>query len=291
VDGADSGVYRATPLSRLNVSEGMPTPLAQAEYERLFETLTGDRSGRKPVHATLAIHWARVVELVFACEAVALQARDDEITSDRIHTPPRPSWGRAWASSRPPRLLTHHYRTDEKGFIKEANLIVGTTNNNAAISMSIKKIAEGLIRKGADVTDGVLNRIEMAFRAYDLASGAPRMHCRGRCRWRSSSAAGRVRPRDGPPALLRGAPGGSAHDLPLHDQSSLSDCGGKGWIERKCLNPDEARVCPHCNGSGSPARKGVPQLPRQRADRDPHRRAAVLREVLRERPLPTPEDM
>jgi hypothetical protein len=65
----------------------MATPLAQAEYERLFETLTGNRRGRQPVHATLAIHWARVVELVFACEALAAQARDDEITSDTIHTP------------------------------------------------------------------------------------------------------------------------------------------------------------------------------------------------------------
>jgi len=67
VDGKDSGVYRATPMSRLNVASGMATPLAQAEYERLFQTLTGDSSGKTPVHSTLAIHWARVVELLFAC--------------------------------------------------------------------------------------------------------------------------------------------------------------------------------------------------------------------------------
>jgi F420-non-reducing hydrogenase large subunit len=102
VDGADSGVYRATPLSRLNVSEGMATPLAQAEYERLYDTLTGDRSGRKPVHATLAIPWARVIELVFACEAVAAQARDDEITSDEIHVPPTSIVGEGVGSWRPP---------------------------------------------------------------------------------------------------------------------------------------------------------------------------------------------
>jgi F420-non-reducing hydrogenase large subunit len=102
VDGADSGVYRATPLSRLNVSEGMATPLAQAEYERLYDTLTGDRSGRKPVHATLAIPWARVIELVFACEAVAAQARDHEITSDEIHVPPTSIVGEGVGSWRPP---------------------------------------------------------------------------------------------------------------------------------------------------------------------------------------------
>jgi F420-non-reducing hydrogenase large subunit len=115
----------------------MATPLAQAEYERLYETLTGGRTGRKPVHATLATHWARVVELVFACESVALQARDDEITSDKIHTPPTSIVGEGVGIVEAPRgLLTHHYKTDEKGFVKEANLIVGTTNNNAAISMS-----------------------------------------------------------------------------------------------------------------------------------------------------------
>jgi F420-non-reducing hydrogenase large subunit len=63
--------------------------------------------------------------------------------------------------------LTHHYWTDEKGIVKKANLIVGTTNNHAAISMSIKKAAQGLIKKGVEVSDGILNMIEMAFRAYD----------------------------------------------------------------------------------------------------------------------------
>jgi F420-non-reducing hydrogenase large subunit len=172
VDGADSGVYRATPMSRLNVSDGMATPLAQAEYERLYETLTGDKSGKKPVHATLAIHWARVVELLFACEAVLEQAQDEEITSDKIHTPPTGIVGEGVGTVEAPRgILTHHYKTDEKGFIKEANLIVGTTNNNAAISMSIKKAAEGLIQKGKEVRDGTLNMIEMAFRAYDPCFG------------------------------------------------------------------------------------------------------------------------
>jgi F420-non-reducing hydrogenase large subunit len=172
VDGNDSGVYRATPMSRLNVSDGMATPLAQAEYERLYATLTGDGGGRKPVHSTLAIHWARVVELMFACEAVSLQSQDEEITSDKIHTPPTGIVGEGVGMVEAPRgILTHHYKTDERGFIREANLIVGTTNNNAAISMSIKKAAAGLIRKGTDVRESALNMIEMAFRAYDPCFG------------------------------------------------------------------------------------------------------------------------
>jgi F420-non-reducing hydrogenase large subunit len=172
VDGVDSGVYKASPLSRLNVSDGMATPLAQAEYERFYETLTGDRSGRTMVHSTLATHWARIVELVFACESVAQEARDEEITSDHILEPPTSIVGEGVGIVEAPRgTLTHHYKTDQKGFVTEANLIVGTTNNNAPISMSIKKAAEGLVRKGTTITDGILNRIEMAFRAYDPCFG------------------------------------------------------------------------------------------------------------------------
>ncbi len=172
VDGVDSGVYKASPLSRLNVSEGMATPLAQAEYERFYETLTGDRSGKQPVHATLATHWARVVELVYACEATLEMAKDEEIISDKIHTPPQGIVGEGVGIVEAPRgTLTHHYKTDKNGFVTEVNLIVGTTNNNAPITMSIKKAAEGLIHKGVEITDGILNRIEMAFRAYDPCFG------------------------------------------------------------------------------------------------------------------------
>lgn len=172
VDGVESGVYKASPLSRLNVSDGMATPLAQAEYERFYETLTGDRSGHTMVHSTLATHWARIVELVFACESVARQARDEEIISDHVLEPPTSIVGEGVGIVEAPRgTLTHHYKTDQKGFVTEVNLIVGTTNNNAPISMSIKKAAEGLVKKGTEITDGVLNRIEMAFRAYDPCFG------------------------------------------------------------------------------------------------------------------------
>jgi F420-non-reducing hydrogenase large subunit len=177
----DSGVYKATPLSRLNVSDGMATPLAQAEYERFYETVTGDRSGKTPVHATLATHWARVVELVFACEAVYQQAQDEEITSDHIHDKPTGIVGEGIGIVEAPRgTLTHHYKTDPQGIIKEANLIVGTTNNNACISMSIKKAAEGFVKKGQKITEGTLNRIEMAFRAYDPCFGCATHSLAGR---------------------------------------------------------------------------------------------------------------
>jgi F420-non-reducing hydrogenase large subunit len=167
-EGADSGVYRATPLARLNVAEGMATPLAQAEYERFYQTLTGDGSGATPVHQTLATHWARLVELVYATERTMELARDEELTNPDIRTIPTETPTVGIGSLEAPRgTLTHHYVTDERGILEQVNLVVGTTNNHAPISMSIKKAAQGLIHGGVEVTEGVLNKIEMAFRAYD----------------------------------------------------------------------------------------------------------------------------
>jgi len=173
IDGLDSGVYRATPQSRLNVAEGMNTPLAQEAYEQYFDTLTGDRTGKTPVHQTLAIHWARVIELLNAAERSLELVRHPEITNPenyRVIPDKVPSEGVGIVEA-PRGTLTHHYVTDEKGIVKKANLIVGTTNNHAAICMSIKKAAQGLIRKGVELNQGILNRIEMAFRAYDPCFG------------------------------------------------------------------------------------------------------------------------
>ena len=166
--GNQSGLYRATPLSRLNAADGMATPLAQAEYERFYETLTTDASGRTPVHHTLATHWARVVELVYAAEHTLELALDDEILSPDIRIVPTATPREGVGCVEAPRgTLTHHYKTDERGILTHVNLIVGTTNNHAAISMSIKKAAKGVIRAGKAITEGMLNQIEMAFRAYD----------------------------------------------------------------------------------------------------------------------------
>ncbi|MCJ7623858.1 MAG: Ni/Fe hydrogenase subunit alpha [Anaerolineaceae bacterium] len=167
VEGKDSGVYCATPLSRLNAADGMATPLAQAEYEKFYETLGG-----KPVHQLLATHWARLIELLYAAERWVELASDDEITSDNFHSVPveTPSEGVGIVEA-PRGTLTHHYQTDERGILTRVNLIVGTTNNMAPMSMSVKKAARNLIKKGVEVTEPVLNMIEMAFRAYDPCFG------------------------------------------------------------------------------------------------------------------------
>ncbi len=170
VDGKDSGVYCATPLSRLNAADGMATPKAQEFYEKFYETLGSKKvDGRyQPVHFRLATHWARLIEMLYAAERMVELIHDPEITSPNVRAKITEKPDEGIGSVEAPRgTLTHHYKTDENGILTHVNLVVGTTNNYAPINMSIKKAAQGLIKKGTVVSDGLLNMVEMAFRNYD----------------------------------------------------------------------------------------------------------------------------
>jgi F420-non-reducing hydrogenase large subunit len=163
VEGADSSIYCATPLSRLNVAERMATPDAQAAYEEMFATLGG-----KPCLALMAQHWARLVEMVQNAEMLQRYCDDPEITSPHFRVVPQRITGEGVGCVEAMRgTLTHHYTCDEKGICTSANLIVGTTNNNAAIQMTVKKAAQTFIQPGKEVTQGILNMLEMGFRAFD----------------------------------------------------------------------------------------------------------------------------
>jgi F420-non-reducing hydrogenase large subunit len=166
VDGAESGVYRVAPLARLNASEGMATPLAQQHYEQMYATLGG-----QPAHHTLALHWARLIEALQAAETVELLANDPEIMSREVRNLPGEAPTEGVGIVEAPRgTLIHHYKTDPNGILTFVNLVVATVHNSAPIQMSIKKAAQGVI-KGGKVDDGLLNMVEMAFRAYDPCFG------------------------------------------------------------------------------------------------------------------------
>ncbi len=165
-DGPESGIYKATPLSRLNVSDGMATPLADEEHDRMYKTLGG-----KPVHQTLATHWARLVEMLYAAERWVELASDPDVIGPEYRVVPDKTPDEGVGVVEAPRgTLYHHYKTDKNGIVQEVNLIVGTTNNNAAINLSVKKAAMNFIKNG-NVSDGLLNIVEMAFRAYDPCFG------------------------------------------------------------------------------------------------------------------------
>ncbi len=166
VDGPDSGLYRVGPLARLNVAEGMATPGADVAYHKLFDTL-----GVKPVNSTLAYHWARLVELLYAAERALELATDPGITGTDIRNMKfdmKPEGVGVVEAARG--TLFHHYRLTPDRMIESVNLIVATTNNKGPICMSVREAAKELIHKGK-VSDGLLNTVEMFFRAYDPCFG------------------------------------------------------------------------------------------------------------------------
>lgn len=147
----------------------MATPQAQEHFEKFYETLGAKKiNGRyQPVHYRLATHWARLIELLYASERMLELVQDPEITDPNVRQVVTSQPTEGVGSVEAPRgTLTHHYKTDENGILTDVNLVVGTTNNYAPIAMSVKKAAQGLIKNG-EVSQGLLNQVEMAFRNYD----------------------------------------------------------------------------------------------------------------------------
>ena len=159
--GADSGIYRVGPLGRVNVCSQIGTPLAQEQYEQFLEYF-----GSRPVHATFAFHWARLIEMLSAAERVQQLVEDPNLMIGSLRTPlgdPGEGVGVIEAARG---TLIHHYKLDGKGRIDAVNLVVATTHNVAGISLSIKGMARSVVKDG-HVEESVLNLIEMAFRNYD----------------------------------------------------------------------------------------------------------------------------
>jgi len=155
------GVYRVNTLARINVCDRIATPRAQAELEA-FRAQFG-----RPAQGTLLYHWARLIELVYACERTLELLADDRIVDPTVRTPATPRAGRGIGHVEAPRgTLIHDYTTDDNGCITRANLIVGTTHNIAPMNLSVRRAAASLIAEG-EVDATILNRIEMAVRAYD----------------------------------------------------------------------------------------------------------------------------
>jgi F420-non-reducing hydrogenase large subunit len=155
------GVYRSNCLARINVADKMATPLAQAELEE-FRAAFG-----RPTHLTLLYHYARLIELLQVAETAVQLLNDPEITGTNVRAPITPKAGRGVGCVEAPRgTLIHDYECDSNGMITKVNLIVGTTHNNAPINLSVHRAAKDFI-KGGKYDQGILNRVEMAVRAYD----------------------------------------------------------------------------------------------------------------------------
>jgi F420-non-reducing hydrogenase large subunit len=159
--GWPEGIYRVAPLARVNVADKISTPLAN-DMLKDFR----DKFGRMP-QQTLLYHYVRLIELMYASERAVELLNDPDITSTDVWAKPEPRAATGVGVLEAPRgTLIHEYTTNDEGFITNANLIVSTGHNNAAIDMGVRDAAKLLIKDG-EPQEGILNRLEMVVRAYD----------------------------------------------------------------------------------------------------------------------------
>ena len=160
--GPRKGWYRVGPLARINTCDRIDTPIAEQEREQFMRM-----GGGRPVHSTMAYHWARLIELVHSAEKIKELLDDPDLQgADLVRTGPRRNRTVAWIEA-PRGTLFHNYEVDDNDQVTMANLIVATTNNNEPMNQAITAVARSHIAGAKEITEGLLNHIEVAIRAYD----------------------------------------------------------------------------------------------------------------------------
>ncbi|HID44302.1 MAG TPA: Ni/Fe hydrogenase subunit alpha, partial [Chromatiaceae bacterium] len=165
--GREAGAIRVGPLARLNVTKsyGDSTPLAQAALER-FHDYTHGRANDMTLHT----NWARAIEILHSAELIKVLLNDPDLQGEQlVLQPPENAWtGEGVGVVEAPRgTLLHHYRADEEGAVTFANLVVATTQNNTVMNRTVRSVAEEYLGGQAEITEGMMNAIEVGIRAYD----------------------------------------------------------------------------------------------------------------------------
>ncbi|MGB9893568.1 MAG: Ni/Fe hydrogenase subunit alpha, partial [Candidatus Saccharicenans sp.] len=160
--GKEKGWYRVGPLARLNTCDFIPSPRAQKEFEEYKAYTDG-----KPNNMTLHSHWARLIEMLHAAEVIKELLVDPDITGEKLVKKGRKKLEGVGLLEAPRGTLFHHYQINDDDQVVMANLIVSTTNNNEAYNQAVKSVAEEFISGRPEITEGMLNRVEVAIRAYD----------------------------------------------------------------------------------------------------------------------------
>jgi NAD-reducing hydrogenase large subunit len=160
--GPETGWYRVGPLARLNTCDRIDTPKAEAARKQYFEAVGG-----RPCNVTLAYHWTRMIELLHAMEKMEILLNDPELQGDDLVVRGRRREEAAAILEAPRGTLFHHYRVDSNDQVVMANLIVSTTNNNEPMNRAVRKVAEDHLSGRPEITEALLNHVEVAIRAYD----------------------------------------------------------------------------------------------------------------------------
>jgi NAD-reducing hydrogenase large subunit len=159
--GTEDGWYRVGPLARLNVCDFIDTPNAEKERKE-FKAL----SGGKPNNITMAYHWARMIELLHSIEKIKDLLNDKDLQGKDLVTKGQRREEGVGVIEAPRGTLIHHYKVDKNDQVVMANLIVSTTHNNEPMNRAVEKVAKDHL-SGVEITEGLLNHIEVAIRAYD----------------------------------------------------------------------------------------------------------------------------
>ncbi|MDG3065347.1 Ni/Fe hydrogenase subunit alpha [Thauera mechernichensis] len=159
--GPEHGWYRVGPLARVQNCDSIPTPFADHERRTLLAY-----AGERPMHATLGYHWARMIEMLFAAETIKDLLHDDDIEGDELMVTGSRRREGVGVIEAPRGTLFHHYQVGDDDLVTMANLIVSTTNNNQAMNAAVREVARRYL-DGRELTEGLLNHIEVAIRAYD----------------------------------------------------------------------------------------------------------------------------
>jgi len=161
--GKKDGWYTVGPLARLNTCDFIPSPLAQKEFEE-YKAYTGNKPSNRSMH----MHWARLIELLHSAEMMKDLLNDPDILKgDNLVTKGSKVSEGVGLLEAPRGTLFHHYRVNENDQIVMANLIVSTTNNNEPMNRAVNWVAEKEISGKAEITEGLMNTVEVAIRAYD----------------------------------------------------------------------------------------------------------------------------
>ncbi len=160
--GKKDGWYRVGPLARLNTAEFIPSPLAQKEFE-IFKAYTNG----KPNNMSMHMHWARLIELLHSAEMMKELLNDSDLQkNDLVVKGTKINEGVGMLEA-PRGTLFHHYRINDNDQIEMANLIVSTTSNNEPMNLAVKSVAEKYMNGQKEITEPMMNAVEVAIRAYD----------------------------------------------------------------------------------------------------------------------------
>ena len=160
--GLENGWNRVGPLARMNICDRIPTPLAEKERQLFFSI-----NALKVNNHTMHTHWARLIEVLHCAELMKEFLKDPAITGSELIREGKRRHEGIGILEAPRGTLIHHYNVDDQGMITRCNLIVSTTHNNEAMNRSVNKVAHDVISEQGTITEGMLNQVEVAIRAYD----------------------------------------------------------------------------------------------------------------------------